>query len=248
MATWYQLAATVLAITLVTYVVVKVIDRFRRDHAHEVDDDRTGVKIGAAFAVYGVLLGFSVVAAQQTYTDAEYSLRSEMGATMAVLHIAKALPPQEGQPILDSLGNYLRAEIKNWSALSEEEGDSESLRDLRDVFTNVQALSGDRGTSAAQQQLFASLADVDAGRANRLMVVQDTTSVLIWVLLLGGAVLVIAMASLLNFESPRLRYLLLISMAVLIGVSLFTFWALSTPFSGPVPIDSEPLSRVLAHL
>ena len=56
------------------------------------------------------------------------------------------------------------------------------------------------------------------------------------------------MMSLLHFDSRILRLGLLFAMASLIGVALFTTWAFSQPFSGPIPISSDSLAHVLAGL
>ena len=112
----------------------------------------------------------------------------------------------------------------------------------------VQDLSVNPAFSSAQQALFTALIQVDSGRTNRILVSRDGTPAFTWILLVGGGALVIAMAALLHFESNRLRILLLVGMTALISVALFTIWALSNPFAGPIPIDSEPLAHVLQRI
>lgn len=248
MAAWIEFLAVVVGAAAMAYVIIRLVDRVRGPQPPKDDDDRTGVKIGAAFGVYGIILGFAVVAAQQSYADAEYALRGEMGAVMSVIHVAQSLPTAQGQPILDNLDHYLNSEISEWSHLSQDDFESPSLQSLRELYANVQDLSVDARAAVPQAQLLTSLAAVDTGRANRMLVNSDGTTVFMWILLIGGAMLVISMASLLSFESTRLRTLLIVGMAVLIGVALFAFWSLSSPFSGPIPIDNAPLQQVLQHV
>ena len=245
---WGLLILVVTASCATALFIAWAVGRGRADRITHADDDNVGIKIGAAFGVYGIILGFAVVVAQQSYTDAQYSLRQEAGAAVAAVHVAQALPGGAGQPTLDGLAAYLKADLADWSSLSETALVSTSSSALDDVYVAVQDLSVNPAFSSAQQALFTTLVQIDSGRTNRILVSRDGTPMFTWILLVGGGALVIAMAALLHFESNRLRILLLVGMTALISVALFTIWALSNPFAGPIPIDSEPLQHVLQRI
>ena len=225
-----------------------IVERVREHGAHRPDDDRVGVKIGAAFAVYGVVLGFAVVVAQQSYADSESAVRSEMGAVISTVNVALALPPAQGEPIVADMRRYLEAEIASWEDLGSSDIKTASTAAIRVAYVDTQALSADPSASAAQAAIFANLAAVDSSRADRVLLFHARFSPFMWALLFGGGILVIAMMSLLHFDSRVLRLGLLFGMASLIGVALFTTWAFSQPFSGPIPISSAALAHVLNSL
>ena len=233
---------------LVALAVAGIVERVRARGARNPDDDRVGVKIGAAFAVYGVVLGFAVVVAQQSYADSEAAVRSEMGAVIATVNTALALPSAQGGPIIDDMRSYLGAEIATWQDLGAAGIKSGSLSAIRHAYADTQVLSASPAASAAQAAIFANLSAIDASRADRILLFHGRFSPFMWALLLGGGLLVIAMMSLLHFDSRILRLGLLFGMASLIGVALFTTWAFSQPFSGPIPISSASLAHVLESL
>lgn len=246
---WIQLIGVVLLACAVTLAIVWLVDRLRGEHGAVSDDDRVGVKIGAAFGVYGIILGFAVVIAQQTYTDAAHSLQNEMGAVVSVVNMAHALPDGQGEPILLATRAYLESEVASWNSVDQQlQVDSPSVAALRRVYEGVQALSINPGDAAAQSAMFQALTQVDSGRMSRIRFDQTSSTMFMWLLLVGGAIIVTAMAALLRFESRRLRLLLLLSMSCLIAIAVFTTWAFSSPFGGPVPIDSQPLEHVLGRI
>ena len=240
--------AVVLSSCLIALAVAWIVERVRARRPRTPDDDRVGVKIGAAFAVYGVVLGFAVVVAQQSYADSESAVRSEMGAVISTVNTALTLPPAQGEPIIAGMRAYLAAEIASWEVLGEAGIKTASLTAIRQAYQDTQALSASPDAAAAQAAIFANLAAVDASRADRVLLFHGRFSPFMWALLLGGGLLVIAMMSLLHFDSRLLRLGLLFAMASLIGVALFTTWAFSQPFSGPIPISSGSLAHVLASL
>lgn len=246
MSSLLEFLLVVLASCLVALAISWIVDRARARRGHTPDDDRVGVKIGAAFAVYGVVLGFAVVVAQQSYADSETAVRSEMGAVISTVNTALALPPEQGTPIVEDMRTYLAAEIATWEELGKAGIATASLTSIRQAYTDTQALSASPDLAAAQAALFANLATVDASRADRILLFHSRFSPFMWALLLGGGLLVIAMMSLLHFDSRLLRLGLLFAMASLIGVALFTTWAFSQPFSGPFPISSDSLTHVLS--
>jgi hypothetical protein len=245
---WLLLVLVVAVGCGVSMLITWAVDHIRHSDDSSPDDDPVGIKIGAAFGMYGVIIGFAVIVAQQGYTDAQASLREEVGAVMSVLHVAHAIPPDVGDPVLDAVRNYLTAEIAGWDTFAQEEIGSRSATSLDGLYEAAQGLGSEPATLSAQQSLFASLSQIDAGRTDRILVSRDGTPMLLWVLLIGGGILVLSMAALLNFSSLRLRLLLLLGMGALISVALYTIWALADPFTGPIPIDFEPLQHALANI
>ena len=69
----------------------------------------------------------------------------------------------------------------------------------------------------------------------------------IWVMLFAGAIIVLSMATLLQFSSRRLRLITLIGMALLIVLALQTIRILSDPITGPIPIRPDPMAQVLSN-
>lgn len=243
-----EFLVVVLASCGIAFAIAWTIERVRARGTHTPDDDRVGVKIGAAFAVYGVVLGFAVVVAQQSYADSESAVRSEMGAVISTVNIALTLPPAQGEPVVADMRKYLETEIATWRDLGSSDIKTASTSAIRVAYQDTQALSADPTATAAQAAIFANLSAVDASRADRILLFHARFSPFMWALLIGGGLLVIAMMSLLHFDSRVLRLGLLFGMASLIGVALFTTWAFSQPFSGPIPISSAALAHVLASL
>ena len=142
--------------------------RWNRDFTK--DREQVGIKIAATFGLYGIILGFAVVVAQQTYTDAQDSLRAEAGAANTAVAIAHVLPSAEGQPILESMAAYLTADILGWGTLADSTVSDTGRASLDDVFQQVENLSTAPREAGAQQSLFNSLGEVDSARTVRVLV------------------------------------------------------------------------------
>lgn len=240
-----QFVIVVAVSCLIALAIAWLVDRVREHNSRTPDDDGVGIKIGAAFAVYGVILGFAVVVAQQSYADSEAAVRSEMGAVISTVNVASALPQQQGAPIIADMRTYLEAEIASWQDLGDADIKTASLAAMRKAYQDTQALSAFPDSAVAEAALYSDLSAVDASRADRVLLFHTRFSPFMWALLLGGGLLVVAMMSLLHFESKILRLGLLLGMASLIGVALFTTWAFAQPFSGPIPISPGALEHVL---
>lgn len=244
---WLRMGLTALIVTAVVVLVATIVERFQARRPHQ-DDERLGIKITAAFTTYAVLIGFATLIAQQSYDDSMDALRTEVSAATSITRLAEALPPQNGQPVVDSLGLYVQADLNAWQTLGSPAATPEGTEHLNEVYQNVLDLPVQSGPmmSNAQAALLDALAELDRARMERQLVGRESPN-FIWVMLFAGAIIVLSMATLLQFSSRRLRLITLIGMALLIVLALQTIRILSDPITGPIPIRPDPLAQVLSN-
>lgn len=242
---WIRMGVATVVVTGLVVLVAYLVERVQARRPHD-DDERLGIKITAAFTTYAVLLGFAILFAQQSYDDSVDALRSEASAATTIARISSALPNDSGALVLASLESYLRADITSWNDLGSPAATSEGTRHLNTVYEQVIALPSMRDGSFidAKAALLDALSDLEHARIEREVVTREAPK-FIWVMLVIGATIVLSLGTLLQFGSRRLRYVTLVSMAMLIVIALETIWILSNPIEGPLPIQSDPLAQLL---
>ena len=241
---WLIVIGGVIAGCLIAVGVTALVDLVLARKFDDSDDDRAGVKIGAAYAIYGIIIGMAVVSAQGTYDDAQQSLRLEAGTIISSYQIAQALPDEEGKPVLEAFNAYVVADLASWPSLASGDVDLTVPIAMRAVYDAVQSLSAYDDASNAQSTLMSALQTIDQSRANRTFDAQKRLPGLLWALLIVGGIVVIAMAAFLRFKDWRLRFGMILATSVLIALGLITIWALSNPYSSTTGISTTPMDYV----
>jgi hypothetical protein len=87
------------------------------------------------------------------------------------------------------------------------------------------------------------LNDLVAARRERLTQAAEELPSTFQVLLIGGAILLIASLYILGFPTPRTQTVMVVAVAVLTAFNLLLAVVLDHPFSGDVAVSSAPFSQ-----
>ena len=117
---------------------------------------------------------------------------------------------------------------------------------IADIRATIQ---GYEPRSAAGEQLYAEGLDqvqrlADA-RRTRLVVAEDSLPTVLWVVLIVGGIVVVGFAYLFGMENTGAHALMVVSLAGVIALVLFTIAAMDHPFTGAARVGPEAFELVL---
>ncbi len=240
---WIFFVGLVLAAFTLAYVLTLVVSS-RVQIGVSDDDAITGIKLQGIYSLYAVVLGFSILATWQFYIDAANSVREEGSNAAVVIRVARSLPPQYGEPILNDMRTYLTEIMASDFSVAVSESPTVPGRAALQIMTNkIVALPAEGSIGNIQTELLYASGELDRARATRLDYVQPSAPSFVWALLAVGGFIVVSLSALLHFKSRRTQAAAAASMAVFISMSLFTVYALDHPYSAPFPVSKVPIQN-----
>lgn len=186
---------------------------------------------------YGVVLGFSILFLFGQFASARQAVGDEATSIGTAFEQATLFPGSQ-ESIQRALICYARAvPLYDWPALAQHRGGSAEVDDAYGKLV-VSVAEGDEPAvgalhAATATNLASQIGSISTSRETRLVAAETVMPVMLWVLLLGGGVFVVAMIYVVTLAASKGTQAWLVSMsAVFTVVMLLIVVALSDPF-GP---------------
>ncbi len=196
--------------------------------------------------VFGALLGFTVVVAWEQFSSAEANVAHEASTLTTMYRQTVAMPDPQRTELRQQLRKYAEAVSgPEWAAQETGGGTSDTARA---AITEMYRLFGDRpaGTSSPVDGEFLSkLGVLTSDRDQRVLDQEPRIPTLLWVGLIFGGGLLIAIAGFVNFSSRRGHAALASGVAVLMGLLLFVVYWLDHPFGTEIGVTPAPFHHAV---
>ena len=206
---------------------------------------------GFKFAVVGVLcavqLAFAVIVVWERFDDAENDVAQEAGAAATIYRLADGIAAGPRIALRDRLTGYLNALIaEDWPAMERGGASPVATHALDSIYAAVLTYSpgDDRGT-ALLAEILHQLDLMTQARRARVVMASGIVPGVVWLVLLGGAVLTIGFTLFFGTENLHAQTLMTGVLSVLIFSGLLVIIAIDHPFVGSVKVRSEALVVVL---
>jgi hypothetical protein len=222
----------------------------RRQH-----NDVAGFIYAALGVIYAVLLALVVIAVWENFQAADETVEQEANALAEIAWLANRLPEPEGSHIQELCRSYAEEVVHTeWPLM--EQGQAPLMTQTRgtpsgwtlidDIRANLQDLNPH---TKADEQLYAEGLDqiqrlADARRM-RLVAAEEGLPGVLWSVLIFGGIAAVGFTYLFGLENTWAHRLMVVTLASVIGLVLFTIGAMEHPFSGGARIGTGAFELVL---
>jgi hypothetical protein len=218
-------------------------------------NDVAGFIYAALGVIYAVLLALVVISVWEGYQAADATVEQEANASAEIFWLANRLPEPRGTHIQELVRSYAREVVnKEWPLMAQ--GRAPLMTQTRGtpagwaIIDDIRASLQDfEPHTKAEEQLYAEGQDqvgtlADA-RRTRLVASGEGVPEILWSVLIFGAIAAVGFTYLFGLESTWAHRLMVVTLAAVIGLVLFTVGALEHPFSGGARIGTGFFELVL---
>jgi hypothetical protein len=234
---------------------LEVVQRLVPASSRQPHNDVAGFIYAALGVIYAVLIALVVIAVWEEYQAASETVEQEANATAEIFWLAHRLPEPEGSHIQELCRSYAEEVVhKEWPLM--EQGQAPLMTQTRgtpagwtlidDIRANLQDF---QPHTKADEQLYAEgleqiqrLADA---RRMRLVAAEEGVPGILWSVLIFGGVAAVGFTYLFGLESTWAHRLMVVTLAAVIGLVLFTVGALGHPFEGGARIGTGAFELIL---
>lgn len=218
----------------------------RRNH-HEVG----GMIFLQVGVVYGVVLAFVFAQVFEEITVASDAVNAERGDLHAIAALASALPPSSAHALREAIVGYVDAVISDeWPAMDENREESPVARGRFNrmllVASGIDVAGGE--AAAARDHIMDLLLDAQARRATRIHESGNGVPQLIWILLIGSAVLLQLFVVFSGTEYMYSHVMFSTTFSLLVSSILVVIALMNYPFSGSMRLSSSEFAATLARV
>jgi hypothetical protein len=240
---------------LAAVVGLALVQRLVPVTMREENNDVAGFIYAVLGVIYAVLLALVVIAVWEDFGRARVTVEAEANALAEIAWLADALPEPEGRELQELARSYAEEVVEEeWPLM--EQGRT-PLMESTQVTPNGWVLIDDirehlqevEPGSAAGEQLYAEGLDqvqrlADA-RRTRLVAAEEGLPTVLWVVLVVGGIVVVGFAYLFGMENAAAHALMVVALAGVIALVLFTIAAMDRPFTGAARVGPEAFELVL---
>lgn len=212
-----------------------------RSHGRlESDAGPVGALVAIAVTVYSLILGLTVVATWDRFTQAERTLSQEMNALFTTVRLADAYSV-DYQARIDGFTlmyarDVLATELTADSSLQTSSDGARAA--IRGLYAVVAELANDPDAPQTSVQLsLGSLVTLDNARGDRLSLTNEILPDILWAVLVAGGIITIASIGLVAPSSKVLHVLVAGSATIIVVLLLNMIADLDQPFTYPIRID-----------
>ena len=248
----------VCGVCLVALVGFELVDRLVPAQTRRRHNDVAGFIYAALGVIYAVLLALVVISVWEEYQAASATVEQEANATAEIFLLGHELPEPEGAHIQELAHSYAEEVVhKEWPLmaqgkqppLEQEAGTQTGWNLIDDIRASIH---GFEPQTRAEEQLYAEglnqVANLANARRTRLVASEEGVPGVLWSVLIFGGIATIGFTYLFGLESTWAHRLMVVTLAAVIGLVLFTVGALEHPFAGGARIGTGFFELVLKRM
>ena len=213
------------------------------EHSH---NEVVGFYLGAVCLFYGITLGLLAVGTWQTYTEVETRVGEEAATVGGLYRDVSTLPDPARTELQTDLRRYTREVIDVAWPLQRQGVVPVSEGGVLSAFQKH--LSTFEPTTESQKALYAQalreFSQLTELRGRRLQSVNAGLPAWLWIIVLAGAFLNIAISWFFYMKSWSMHVWMTIMLCSLLGLLIFLLGTLDNPFRGEISISSQPFELV----
>jgi hypothetical protein len=247
---WLAFCLVVVVTTLAAMAGPLIVRRTVGLERLVTNNEVAGFKFAVIGVIYAVLLGFAVIVVWEKFRDAEVAAGREASAVISVHRLSEALNTETGATVRQCLIDYVQVVIADdWPAMARNEVSPQAGRALDALYAAVLAVRpGGLRELAIMSDLLTNLDAITQARRTRLVLATGIVPGVLWVVLVGGAIVTLSFTFFFGSRSIRAQTLMTGMLAAIIFMALFVAIEIDHPFTGPVSVGPEALHGALETL
>ena len=242
-------------VCLLALVGFELVHRLVPAVSRQQHNDVAGFIYAALGVIYAVLLALVVIAVWEEYSAAGDTVEQEANATAEIFWLGSRLPEPEGVHIQELAKSYAEEVVNTeWPlmksgeqpVLEQEAGTQSGWSIIDDIRASLQNLEP---KSNAEAQLYAEgldqIEELNDARRLRLVASEEGVPGVLWSVLIFGGIAAVGFTYLFGLQSTWAHRLMVVTLAAVIGLVLFTVGALGHPFEGGARIGTGAFDLIL---
>jgi hypothetical protein len=243
---------------LVALAGLELVQRLVPATSRQPHNDVAGFIYAALGVIYAVLIALVVIAVWEEYDAASVTVEQEANALAEIAWLAHRLPEPEGSHIQELARSYAEEVVhKEWPLMEQGEaplmtqtqGTPAGWTLIDEIRANLQDF---QPRTPADEQLYAEGLDqvqrLGDARRMRLVAAEEGVPAVLWAVLIFGGVAAVGFTYLFGLQNTWAHRLMVVTLAAVIGLVLFTIGAMEHPFSGGARIGTEAFDLILERL
>jgi hypothetical protein len=238
----------VVAPAILTACLVLLARRFMHARVREGHNDVLVPLFLTAGTIYAVMLGFLVVVVWEAYGDAKLNVAAEASTLTTMYRQTNGMQPDELKAMREHIRAYTEAVVdKEWAIQAKTGGAApEARRQIAEIYREFAHMPADIGNSSVNAEFLRQFSVVTAARNKRTLQASEEVPWVLWLGLIGGATIVVAMSCLLYMDMWWPHVVMSGVLALMIGMLLFITIILSKPFQGALALEPGPFEHSLS--
>ena len=234
---------------------LELVQRLVPVSSRQRHNDVAGFIYAALGVIYAVLIALVVIAVWEEYDAASVTVEQEANALAEIFWLGNRLPEPEGSHIQELARSYAQDVIdEEWPLM--EQGQAPLMTQVEEtpagwtLIDEIRASLQDfQPQTPADEQLYAEGLDqvqrlADARRM-RLVAAEEGIPGVLWSVLIFGGIAAVGFTYLFGLENTWAHRLMVLTLAAVIGLVLFTIGAMEHPFSGGARIGTGAFDLIL---
>jgi hypothetical protein len=245
-------------VCLVSLIGLELVHRLVPAQSRQPHNDVAGFIYAALGVIYAVLLALVVISVWEEYQAASETVEQEANSVAEIFWLGYELPEPEGTHLQELARSYAEEVVhKEWPLMAqgnqpvlEQEAGTPAGWDLIDDIRAT--LHGFEPHTKAEEQLYAEGLDqvgrLGDARRTRLIASEEGVPGILWTVLIFGGMAAVGFTYLFGLQSTWAHRLMVVTLAAVIGLVLFTIGALGHPFEGGARISPGFFELVLERI
>jgi Protein of unknown function (DUF4239) len=246
------------AVCLVALAGLELVQRLVPAASRQPHNDVAGFIYAALGVIYAVLLALVVIAVWEEYRAASETVEQEANALAEIAWLAHRFPEPEGPYIQELVRSYTHEVVdEEWPLM--EQGQAPLMVQVEKTPAGWSLIDDIRASlqdfdphTKADEQLYAEgleqIQRLGDARRMRLVAAEEGIPGVLWAVLIFGGIAAVSFTYLFGLENTWAHRLMVVTLAAVIGLVLFTIGAMEHPFSGGARIGTDAFDLVLERL
>ncbi len=213
-------------------------------------DDTVQFYAGAIAAFYGIALGLITVANWENYTRAVQIISSEAASVGALYRDVGGYPQPFRDELRADLEEYL-AFVVNTSWPAQEQGiivpgSVDIVNRFQDKLLQFEPVT--EGQKVIHEEAFSQFNNLITFRRQRIDFVDTAMPQILWIIIIGGALLTIFVTYFFYVPNVRLHIMLIVCYSLLVAVVIYFTALTENPLKGPAAIEPKSYQVIIDTL